>query len=47
MIGKVKQQQPKVFLVLQKWQSSVAESSCNTARTRSSLTSKEKSVVKF
>ncbi len=35
-IGKVKQP-PTIFSVLREWQSSVAESSCNTARARSSF----------
>jgi len=47
MIGKVEQQQPTVFYVLREWQSSVAESSCNTARARSYLTNKESSAIKF
>jgi hypothetical protein len=37
MIGKVEQQQPVIFFVLREWQSFVAESSCNTARARSSF----------
>jgi hypothetical protein len=37
MIGKVELQQPTIFSVLRKWQSSIAESSCNTARARSSF----------
>ncbi len=37
MIGKVEQQQPIIFSVLQEWQSSVAESSYNTARAKSSF----------
>jgi len=36
-IGKVKEQQPTIFYVLRKWQSSVVESSCNIARARSSF----------
>jgi hypothetical protein len=36
MIGKVELQQPTIFSVLREWQSSIAESSCNTARARSS-----------
>jgi hypothetical protein len=31
-IGKVEQQQPTIFSVLQKWQSFVAKSSCNITR---------------
>jgi hypothetical protein len=31
-ISKVEEQQPTIFYVLREWQSSVAESSCNTAR---------------
>jgi len=37
MIGKVELQQPIIFSVLQEWQSSVTETSCNTARARSSF----------
>jgi hypothetical protein len=37
MIGKVEQQQPTIFFVLREWQSSVAESSCNTAKAGSSF----------
>jgi hypothetical protein len=36
-IGKVNKQQPTIFSMLREWQSSVAKSSYNTARTRSSL----------
>jgi hypothetical protein len=36
-IGKLDEQQPTVFFVLRKWQSSVAESSCNTGRAGSSF----------
>ncbi len=36
-IGKVNEQQPTIFSVLREWQSSVAKSSCNTARARSSF----------
>ncbi len=36
-IGKIKQQQPIIFSVLREWQSSVAESSCNTTRVGSSF----------
>jgi hypothetical protein len=36
-IGKVELQQPTIFFVLRQWQSFVTESSCNTARTRSSF----------
>jgi hypothetical protein len=32
MIGKVEEEPPTIFYVLQEWQSSVAESSYNTAR---------------
>jgi len=35
MIAKLDKQQPTIFFVLREWQSSVAKSSCNTARTRS------------
>ncbi len=37
MIGKVELQQPTIFSVLREWQSFVAESSCNTAKVRSSF----------
>ncbi len=37
MIGKLNEQQPTIFSVLRKWQSSIAESSCNTARAGSSF----------
>ncbi len=47
MIGKVELQQRTIFSVLREWQSSIAKSSCNTTRIRSSLTNKESSVVKF
>jgi hypothetical protein len=36
-IGKVELQQPTSFFVLQEWQSSIAESSCNTSRVGSSF----------
>jgi hypothetical protein len=36
-IGKVEEQQPIIFSVLREWRSSVAESSCNTARAGSSF----------
>jgi hypothetical protein len=36
-IGKVEEEPPTVFFVLREWQSSVAESSCNTARAGSSF----------
>jgi len=36
-IGKVEEKPPTVFFVLREWQSSVAESSRNTARARSSF----------
>jgi hypothetical protein len=36
-IDKVDKQQPTIFSVLREWQSSVAESSCNTARAGSSF----------
>jgi hypothetical protein len=36
-IGKLNEQQPTIFFVLREWQSSVAESSCNTARAVSSF----------
>jgi hypothetical protein len=36
-IGKVDEQQPTIFSVLREWQSSVAESSCNTTRAGSSF----------
>jgi hypothetical protein len=36
-IGKVKQQQPTFFFVLREWQSSVAESSYNTTKAKSSF----------
>jgi hypothetical protein len=36
-ISKVELQQPTIFSVLQKWQSSVVESSCNTGRVGSSF----------
>jgi hypothetical protein len=36
-ISKVDKQQPTIFSVLQEWQSSVVESSCNTTRARSSF----------
>jgi hypothetical protein len=41
-IGKVEQQQPVIFFVLQEWQSFVAESSCNTARARSFFNQRRK-----
>jgi hypothetical protein len=37
MIGKVEQQQPIVFSMLQEWKNSVVESSYNTTRTGSSF----------
>jgi hypothetical protein len=37
MIGKVEQQQPTIFSMLRKWQSFVAESSCNIVRAGSSF----------
>jgi hypothetical protein len=36
-IGKVEEQQPTILSVLQEWQSSIVESSCNTAKARSSF----------
>jgi hypothetical protein len=36
-IGKVEEQQPTIFFVLREWQSSIAESSYNTARAESSF----------
>jgi hypothetical protein len=36
-IDKVDKQQPIIFFVLREWQSSIAESSCNTARAKSSF----------
>ncbi len=36
-INKVEQQEPTIFSVLRKWQSSVTESSCNTAKAGSSF----------
>ncbi len=36
-IGKVKEQQPTIFFLLRGWQSSVAKSSCNTAKVGSSF----------
>ncbi len=36
-IGNVDKQQPTIFSVLREWQSSVAESSCNTTRAGSSF----------
>jgi hypothetical protein len=36
-IGKVNEQQPTIFSVLQEWQSSIAESSYNIARVGSSF----------
>ncbi len=36
-IGKVDEQQPTIFSVLREWQSSIAESSYNTARIGSSF----------
>ncbi len=36
-IGNVDKQQPTIFSVLREWQSSIAESSCNTARAGSSF----------
>ncbi len=36
-IDKVDEQQPTIFSVLREWQSSIAESSCNTARAGSSF----------
>jgi hypothetical protein len=36
-IGKVEEQQPIIFSMLREWQSSVAESSYNTARAGSSF----------
>jgi hypothetical protein len=41
-IGKVEEQQPTIFSMLQEWQSSIAESSCNIARTRSSFNQQRK-----
>jgi hypothetical protein len=32
MIGEVELQQPIIFFMLQEWQSSIAEPSCNTTR---------------
>jgi hypothetical protein len=46
-IGKVKLQQPIIFFLLREWQSSVAESSCNTTRAEVLLTNKDASAVKF
>jgi hypothetical protein len=42
MINKVDKQQPTIFFVLREWQSSVAESSCNTARAGSSFNQQRK-----
>jgi len=36
-IGKVDEQQPTIFSMLREWQSSIAESSYNTARVGSSF----------
>jgi hypothetical protein len=36
-IGKVELQQPTIFSMLREWQSSVAESFCNTAKAGSSF----------
>jgi hypothetical protein len=36
-IGKVELQKPTIFFVLQKWQSFVVESSCNTAKVGNSF----------
>jgi hypothetical protein len=47
MIDKIEEQQPIIFSVLREWQSSIVESSCNTAKAGSFLTSKENSAVKF
>jgi hypothetical protein len=41
-IGKVEEEPPIVFFLLREWQSSVAESSCNTARARSSFNQQRK-----
>ncbi len=41
-IGKVELQQPTIFSMLREWQSSVAESSCNTARVRNSFNQQRK-----
>jgi len=41
-ISKVEQQQPTIFSMLQEWQSSVVESSCNTVRARSSFNQQRK-----
>jgi hypothetical protein len=46
-IGKVKEQEPTIFSVLQEWQSSVAKSSYNTGRAKSSFNQQESSAVKF
>ncbi len=37
MIGNVDKQQPTIFSMLREWQSSIAESSYNTARAQSSF----------
>jgi hypothetical protein len=37
MIGNVDKQQPTIFFMLREWQSSIAESSYNTARAQSSF----------
>jgi hypothetical protein len=42
MIDKVEEEPPIVFSVLRKWQSSVTESSYNTARARSSFNQQRK-----
>jgi hypothetical protein len=46
-IGKVEQQRPTIFFVLQEWQSFVAKSSCNTARAGSSFNQQRENAVKF
>jgi hypothetical protein len=46
-IGKIEQQQPTFFFLLREWQSFVIESSCNTARARSSFNQQKKNAVKF
>jgi hypothetical protein len=47
MIGKVEEEPPTIFFVLREWQSSVAESSCNTARAGSFFNQKREHAVKF
>jgi hypothetical protein len=42
MISKVEQQQPTIFFMLQEWQSSIAESSCNIARAGSFFNQQKK-----